>query len=185
MRVVYHEIDGPVSLIADPKADSRGYFVEMLRESTIQEVLGSDVKFVQENRIRSNTGVFRGFHYNRLGTQGKLVTGVTGAFFSFALDMRRDSPTYGLVARQLLEESDVPIQFWVPPGCAHGLLCLETGIAEYKSTIYYDPENEGSLSHKAVMTGVGWADVITHEKDDQVRSLEDFWNQTGGSTWTS
>ena len=115
----------PEVLILEPKVfgDSRGFFLESFNARTFREVTGLDVDFVQDNHSRSGRGVLRGLHYQLQQPQGKLVRVVRGAVYDVAVDVRRNSPTFGKwVGAELSEDNNC--QFWVPPGFAHGFVVL-------------------------------------------------------------
>lgn len=134
-------------LIIEPKVfgDERGFFLETFQAERYTELAGINIPFVQDNHSRSSRGVLRGLHFQKSKPQGKLVRVVRGEVYDIAVDIRRDSPTYGLWEAVILSEEN-KLQFWIPPGFAHGFLVLsETADFEYKCTDYYDPTDEGSL----------------------------------------
>lgn len=135
--------------------DERGFFLETFRESWFSE-RGLEYNFVQDNHSSSSKGVLRGLHYQMEQTQGKLVRVVRGDVFDVAVDMRRDSPTFGKYAAARLSEENKHL-FWVPPGFAHGFLVL-SDMAEfvYKCTDYYHPESEVSLRWDDPTVGIDW-----------------------------
>lgn len=179
MKYIPHPIAKVFSLIPTVHADHRGNFMELLRESEMSEAVGQEVRFVQENKIFSRFKVLRGFHYNLKGNQGKLVSSWKGTHVSYALCMDRESPDYGKMASQFLIAKE-HTQFWVPPGFAHALVCLtEGGIASYKSTQYYDGENERSLSYRAFDFPLALENAIVSDKDQIVQSLDEFWRLYG------
>ncbi|WP_261844981.1 dTDP-4-dehydrorhamnose 3,5-epimerase [Aliamphritea ceti] len=146
------------AVIIEPKVfgDDRGFFLETFRENRYAELIGSELSFVQDNHSRSSKGVLRGLHFQHKRPQGKLVRVVRGEVFDVAVDIRRDSPTYGQWEGVILTE-DNKRQFWVPPGLAHGFLVLsDVADFEYKCTDYYDPLDEGCLSWDDPTVGVEW-----------------------------
>jgi dTDP-4-dehydrorhamnose 3,5-epimerase len=133
--------------IIEPKVfgDDRGFFLETFHAARYAEQAGIDLPFVQDNHSRSAKGVLRGLHFQKTKPQGKLVRVVSGEVFDVAVDIRRDSPTFGQWAGVILSEQNKR-QFWVPPGFAHGFVVLsDTADFEYKCTDYYDPADEGSI----------------------------------------
>ncbi|MNO67690.1 dTDP-4-dehydrorhamnose 3,5-epimerase [compost metagenome] len=101
--------------------------------------------FVQDNRSRSTQNVLRGLHFQKTKPQGKLVTVTQGRVFDVAVDLRPDSPTFGQHESVLLTGEN-KIQFYIPPGFAHGFCVLsETADFQYKCTDYYDPADESGL----------------------------------------
>ncbi|GAA6152087.1 dTDP-4-dehydrorhamnose 3,5-epimerase [Pseudoteredinibacter isoporae] len=135
--------------------DERGFFLETFRESWFSE-RDLDYNFVQDNHSSSSKGVLRGLHYQMEHTQGKLVRVVRGDVYDVAVDMRRDSPSFGQYAAARLSEDNKHL-FWVPPGFAHGFLVL-SDMAEfvYKCTDYYHPESEVSLRWDDPSVGIDW-----------------------------
>lgn len=132
--------------IIEPKifGDERGFFMETFRSSVFDEVCGV-TDFVQENHSKSGHGTLRGLHYQTNNTQGKLVRVTKGEVFDVAVDMRKDSKTFGMWVGVYLSAENKK-QLWVPEGFAHGFY-VTSNEAEfvYKCTNYYDPESEVSL----------------------------------------
>jgi dTDP-4-dehydrorhamnose 3,5-epimerase len=148
----------PEVLILEPKVfgDSRGFFMESFNARTFREVTGLDVDFVQDNHSRSGRGVLRGLHYQLQQPQGKLVRVVRGAVHDVAVDVRRNSPTFGQwVGAELSEDNNR--QFWVPPGFAHGFVVLsESADFLYKTTDYYAPQHERCIMWNDPAIGIDW-----------------------------
>ena len=138
----------PDVLILEPQVfgDERGFFMESFNQKTWRELTGLDLNFVQDNHSRSSQGVLRGLHYQLPPTpQGKLVRCILGEVFDVAVDIRRQSPTFGhWVGARLNAENK--LQMWIPEGFAHGFLVLSE-FAEflYKTTDYYNPTQERGL----------------------------------------
>lgn len=144
MNVIKTTIDDV--LIFEPKVfgDERGFFMETFRESEFKD-LGLDVNFVQDNHSSSSKGVLRGLHYQSQQSQGKLVRVIAGEVYDVAVDLRKNSPSFGKHVGVHLSAQNRHI-FWVPPGFAHGFLVLsEKAEFIYKCTEYYAPEYEHSL----------------------------------------
>ncbi len=167
--------------------DERGFFVESFEQSRYKEVTGQDLNFVQDNISRSKKGVLRGLHFQRdPHAQGKLVSVLSGRVFDVALDIRPDSPTYGqyesleLTPPQVDEDGNWQwVQFWVPPGMAHGYLTLEDDTTfTYKTTDVYAPESDGGIMWNDPDMGIVWPDiddqVIVSQKDQQNPLLKDI-----------
>lgn len=135
----------PGVLILEPRlfGDERGFFLESFNQLAFNEATGLDVQFVQDNHSRSAKGVLRGLHYQLPPhEQGKLVRVVRGSVFDVAVDIRRDSPTFGKWVGVELSE-DNHRQLWIPPGLAHGFLVTsESADFLYKTTNYYAPAAE-------------------------------------------
>jgi len=123
MRVIATDLPDVLVVEEPVHRDARGDFVETYRAAGYHEAgIGP---FVQHNLSRSRRGVLRGLHYQAPGAQGKLVHVVRGRIFDVAVDVRRESPTFGRhVARELHEPDDVLVQLWIPPGFAHGFCVI-------------------------------------------------------------
>ena len=136
--------------------DARGFFFESFNEKVFRDVTGVHLPFVQDNHSRSAKGVLRGLHYQTQNAQGKLVRVVQGAVFDVAVDIRKDSPTYGKWVGEVLS-ADNKHQLWIPPGLAHGFLVL-TDSAEflYKTTDYYAPQFEACLAWNDPTLNIQW-----------------------------
>jgi dTDP-4-dehydrorhamnose 3,5-epimerase len=157
MTVTSFDIDG--LLLIDPKvfSDDRGYFLETFNELKYKEILGSQYTFVQDNLSLSAKGVLRGLHFQLAPyAQGKLVQVLKGKVLDVAVDIRRDSPTYGHYQSVELTEAN-HLQFWIPPGFAHGFLTLEENtLFSYKCTQYYSPENERTFLWNDETLQINW-----------------------------
>lgn len=177
MEVIITDI--PDVKIIKPKVfgDERGFFLETFTLKRYQQMLDiKELNFVQDNHSRSQKGVLRGLHFQRENPQGKLVRVVRGEVFDVAVDIRKNSPTYGKwVGVNLSEENKN--QLWIPPGLAHGFLVL-SNIAdfEYKCTNYYDPSSEGCLIWNDPKVNINWpiSDPILSEKDKLGKTLEEL-----------
>jgi dTDP-4-dehydrorhamnose 3,5-epimerase len=136
--------------------DDRGFFMESYNRRTLREAAGIDAEFVQDNHSRSAKGVLRGLHYQIIQPQGKLVRVTSGAVFDVAVDLRRNSPTFGKAATFELSGESRRMA-WIPPGFAHGFLVL-TEFADflYKTTDYYAPEHERCLRWDDPALGIQW-----------------------------
>lgn len=156
MNVIQGELPG--LLILEPKVwgDARGFFMESYNEKVFREASGLKLDFVQDNHSRSARGVLRGMHYQMQQPQGKLVRVVSGRVWDVAVDMRRNSPTFGKwQGVELSAENNR--QFWVPAGFAHGFVVLsETADFLYKTTDYYAPEHERCLAWDDPVVGIAW-----------------------------
>ena len=146
MNVIKTDI--PEVLIFEPKVfgDDRGFFFESFSQKVFEEAVGYKVNFVQDNHSKSLKGVLRGLHYQLAPyAQGKLVRCVAGEVFDVAVDIRKESPTFGQwVGVNLSAENKR--QLWIPEGFAHGFLVLsETAEFVYKTTNYYHPESDRGI----------------------------------------
>ena len=139
--------------------DERGFFYESFNQLQWLEKIGVDVAFVQDNHSRSCKGVLRGLHYQIQQAQGKLVRCVVGEVYDVAVDLRKDSSTFGCwIGVHLSAENKR--QFWVPAGFAHGFLVLSE-VAEflYKTTDYYAPEHERAIIWNDPDLKIEWPDI--------------------------
>lgn len=126
--------------------DDRGFFMETWNQKKFEElVAGKSTRFVQDNHSKSKKGILRGLHYQTENTQGKLVRVVSGEVFDVAVDIRKDSPTFGKWVGVYLSAENKR-QLWVPEGFAHGFY-VTSKEAEfvYKCTDYYNPKAEVSI----------------------------------------
>jgi dTDP-4-dehydrorhamnose 3,5-epimerase len=155
MEVIKTAIDG--ALIIQPKVfgDDRGFFMETYSRKRYEEA-GIPGDFVQDNLSFSRQGVLRGLHFQSPNAQGKLVSVPMGEVFDVAVDIRKDSATFGKwVGVHLSGENKH--QFWVPPGLAHGFLVLsETAMFSYKCTEYYSPKDEHTILWNDPDIGIEW-----------------------------
>ena len=158
MPFIETKISGVV--IFEPRifTDDRGYFFETYNEKVFKEA-GIDVNFVQDNQSKSSYGVIRGLHFQKQYPQGKLVRVIKGAVFDVAVDLRKQSATYGKWFGVELTESNFK-QFYIPAGFAHGFLVLSDE-AEfcYKVTDFYHPGDEGGLAWNDPAIGIVWPGV--------------------------
>jgi len=156
-------------VIIEPKVfgDDRGFFLETFQASRYAEEAGITLPFVQDNHSRSTKGVLRGLHFQKTKPQGKLVRVVKGEVYDVAIDIRKNSITFGQWEAVVLSE-DNKKQIWVPPGFAHGFMVLsDTADFEYKCTDYYDPSDEGSILWSDPDLNIPWpiATPVLSNKD--------------------
>lgn len=157
--------------------DERGYFFESYNREKFRSQ-GIDKNFVQDNESKSMKGVLRGLHFQKPPySQGKLVRVMKGAVLDVAVDLRKDSPSYGKWASIELTE-DNKFMYWVPPGFAHGFKTLEDHtVFFYKCTNMYHPESEGSIRWDDPALNIDWGNtdsLILSEKDKSAPLFEDF-----------
>lgn len=178
MEIIKTKLDGVV--IIEPKIfrDSRGYFFESFSQREFEEKI-CKINFVQDNESMSSYGVMRGLHFQRPPfTQAKLVRCVKGAVLDVAVDIRKDSPTYGQhVAVELTEDNHC--QMFIPHGFAHGFSVLsETAVFQYKCDQFYHPESDAGISILDKSLGIDWripADkAILSDKDTRHPLFKDF-----------
>ena len=139
--------------------DSRGYFMETYSQRDMEEA-GIYLTFVQDNQSMSTKGVLRGLHFQKNFPQTKLVRVIKGRVFDVAVDLRKDSATYGKwYGVELTEENKK--QFLIPRGFAHGFLVLsDTAEFCYKCDDFYHANDEGGLAWNDPSIGVVWPEVI-------------------------
>jgi dTDP-4-dehydrorhamnose 3,5-epimerase len=151
----------PDVLIIEPKvfADARGFFYESFNQKAFADATGLNQNFVQDNHSRSGKGVLRGLHYQIQQPQGKLMRVVNGAVFDVAVDIRKDSSTFGKwVGVELTGENHR--QLWVPAGFAHGFIVISDSVDFlYKTTDYYAPQHERCIAWNDPEIGIEWPDV--------------------------
>lgn len=165
-------------LIIEPTifGDERGFFLESFNVRRYADLAGIHLSFVQDNHSRSSAGVLRGLHFQILKPQGKLVRVVRGEVFDVAVDLRRESKTFGQWDSVILSETNRK-QFWIPPGFAHGFLVLsEIADFEYKCTEYYNPDDEGCLLWSDPQLNIDWPlrSPVLSEKDACAQSLSEL-----------
>lgn len=157
--------------------DSRGYFFESFNQSTFNTLIGQSVTFVQDNESYSTKGVLRGLHFQKEEwAQAKLVRVVKGRVLDVAVDIRKDSPTYGqYISVELTEDNKK--QLFVPRGFAHGFVVLsDTAIFSYKCDNYYNKEAEGGIIYNDTTLNIDWElpieTLIISEKDAILPTFE-------------
>ena len=123
MKVTKSKIDGLCVIEPDIYRDERGFFMESFQIKRYKELAGIDCNFVQDNFSRSSKNVLRGLHFQKKFPQGKLVRASKGEILDVAVDIRKESSTFGLWESFLLTEENRN-QVWVPPGLAHGCLIV-------------------------------------------------------------
>jgi len=150
--------------------DERGFFYESFNQQKFNKEIGENITFVQDNHSKSSKGVLRGLHYQEEPfAQGKLVRVIVGEVFDVAVDVRKDSPTYGQWVAEVLSGENKK-QLWIPEGFAHGFLTLSNE-AEflYKTTDFYNKESEKSIHWKNNEFNIDWPEVeervLTSKKD--------------------
>lgn len=171
-------------IVIDPTVfgDNRGFFMESYSKKDFSEI-GMDVEFVQDNHSKSKKGVLRGLHFQTQHVQGKLVRVTAGAVLDVAVDLRKNSPTFG---KYYLVEltADNKKMFYIPPGFAHGFLTLEDNTEfQYKCTDYYAPEFDSGVLWNDSEIGIDWnfekyglsaEAILLSDKDKQQQTLKEF-----------
>lgn len=154
-------------------ADSRGYFFESFNQQKFSNITGVVTPFVQDNQSKSTRGVLRGLHFQQgEHAQAKLVRVLEGVVLDVAVDLRRDSPTFGeYVAVELT--GDNHLQLYIPRGFGHGFVVLsETATFFYKCDNFYNKSSEGGLIYNDKTINIDWKinaeDLLLSEKDSEL-----------------
>ncbi len=159
--------------------DNRGYFMETYNQKEFFD-LNVTVNFVQDNQSRSTLNVLRGLHYQTVNPQDKLVRVTFGQVYDVAVDIRKDSPTFGKYYGILLSAENKK-QFFIPKGCAHGFV-VTSDIAEfvYKCSDFYTPLGEGGIIWNDKTLNIDWekyvdiSKVILSEKDKKHQTFLEY-----------
>jgi dTDP-4-dehydrorhamnose 3,5-epimerase len=171
------EIEGVFVIEPEVFGDQRGYFMETYNYEEFKEN-GLDMVFVQDNQSKSKKGVLRGLHFQTGHSQGKLVRVISGEVFDVAVDLRKNSLTYGKWYGVKLS-SENKKQYYVPEGFAHGFLVLsDEAEFVYKCTDFYHPELEGGIAWDDTEIGIKWPiegidEVFLSEKDKKLPGLSE------------
>ena len=178
MEIIKTNIEGVI--IVEPRIfkDGRGYFFESFSQREFEEKV-CKTTFVQDNESKSSYGVVRGLHFQKPPfAQSKLVRVIKGAVLDVAVDIRKDSPTFGqYVSVELTGENHR--QFFIPRGFAHGFSVLsEEVIFQYKCDNFYSPQSEGAIAWNDSDLNIDWRipveEVVLSEKDSKHPKLKDW-----------
>ena len=178
MNLIKTTLDGLVVLKPIIIKDRRGYFMESYHKEHTNKLIGN-VKFVQDNESESSRGVLRGLHFqNPPYAQAKLVRCLKGNVLDVALDLRKDSKTYGCFETTLLSEENKN-QLFIPKGFAHGFVVLsETAIFSYKVDNYYNSDSESGILWNDPDLKIDWKtpkdEIIISEKDKKLSTFNNF-----------
>lgn len=179
MKVEQTKLEGCFIINDTIFPDGRGYFFESFNQRKFTEQTGVDVSFVQDNQSFSTRGVLRGLHLQKgEHAQAKLVRVLAGLVLDVAVDVRKDSPTFGqYVAVELSAENHR--QLFIPRGFAHGFVVLsETAVFFYKCDNFYYKEAEGGILYNDPAIGIDWGiatvELSLSEKDLKLPPLESF-----------
>ena len=169
-------IEGVYKIDVKKYGDNRGYFMETYKKADFDEA-GLVYDFVQDNQSKSKKGVLRGLHFQKTFPQAKLVRCLEGKVFDVAVDLRKDSPTYGKWEGVILD-AELGNQFMIPRGFAHGFLVLtETATFAYKCDELYHPEDEGGIMYNDEEIGIEWpsidGEILLSEKDKKHLKLSE------------
>jgi len=173
MKVTESRLKGVLLIKPRVFEDSRGFFLETYNRDRYRDN-GIEAEFVQDNYARSTRGILRGMHYQIKHSQAKLVWVPEGEVFDVAVDLRKDSPTFGQWEGYTLSSKNKH-QLFVPTGFAHGYCVIsETADFMYKCTDFYYPEDEGGLIWNDPKVGIEWPieDPVLSEKDQNNPTLE-------------
>lgn len=177
MNFIEQEIPGVWIIEPAVFNDSRGYFFEAFKKSEFEQHVGN-VNFIQDNESKSSYGVLRGLHYQKGEfSQAKLVRVIKGEVLDVAVDIRKDSPTFGKHVAVLLSEENKK-QFFIPRGFAHGFLVLsQEAIFTYKVDNIYAPQADAGVIYNDPTIGIQWniseKDILLSEKDQKLPLLAD------------
>ncbi|MPM77475.1 dTDP-4-dehydrorhamnose 3,5-epimerase [bioreactor metagenome] len=177
MKIINTEINDLFIIEPDVFGDDRGYFFESYNKMKLDPLIGNEYIFVQDNESKSSYGVIRGLHYQLAPfSQAKLVRVLQGKVYDVAVDLRRNSPTFGnWVGVELSGENKR--QFFIPKGFAHGFSVLsETAVFAYKCDEYYHPEAEAGIIYNDPSLNIDWkvkdADIKVSSKDNVLPNFE-------------
>ena len=172
------EIPDVVVIEPTVHGDSRGYFVETFRQDKLEEFLGYKINFCQDNESKSSKGVLRGLHYQLPPhAQTKLVRVIQGRVLDVAVDIRRNSPTFGKYVAVLLSAENKK-QLLVPRGFAHGFVVLEDDtVFAYKVDNYYSPQCDRGIAFDDENLNIDWIlkkeELKLSEKDTKQPKLNE------------
>lgn len=178
MKIYQTPLNGCITITPNTFNDDRGYFFESYNAKSFNAAIGYDVNFVQDNQSFSTKGVCRGLHLQKgIHSQSKLVRVTRGEVLDVAVDLRKNSPTFGEhFTVKLSEENN--IQFFIPRGFAHGFVVLsEVAVFQYKCDNYYDKASEGGIYFADPNLNIDWGmpvdNLIISEKDLKLPLLKD------------
>lgn len=155
MKIYKTKIKGLVLIKKNQYFDNRGCFFEAFNEKIYSE-LGIETNFVQDNFSISKKNVLRGLHYQKKNPQGKLISVIRGSILDIAVDIRKNSKTFGKYQSFILSEKNCR-QLWIPRNFAHGFLSLSTNtIVNYKCTDLYDPEDQNTIIWNDKNLKISW-----------------------------
>lgn len=169
------ELEGLILLEPQVHGDERGFFVETYRRDAWAE-LGVEAEFVQHNHSRSGQGILRGLHFQTEPGQAKLLRCARGAIFDVAVDLRRDSPTYGKWEGHVLDD-ERHLQLFIPVGFAHGFVVTsEVADVSYLVSSVYDPATEAGFAWDDPDVGIDWGveEPLVSERDRSAPKLAEI-----------
>jgi dTDP-4-dehydrorhamnose 3,5-epimerase len=176
MKITKTNIDGLLVIESEVFSDERGSFFENWNLNKFKEI-GVNDNFVQDNESISSKGVLRGLHFqNPPYAQSKLVRAIKGSVLDVAVDIRLNSPTYGLYYSVVLSDKNFK-SFFIPKGFAHGFISLEDNtIFSYKCSDFYNKDSEGSIAWNDNDLAIDWQlfNPILSTKDSNAQCFKDF-----------
>ena len=172
MKVLPLKIPDVKLIVPDVFEDERGFFFESYNQQKLNDAIGQEIIFVQDNHSKSSHGVLRGLHYQEAPfAQGKLVRVIAGEVYDVALDIRKDSPTFGQWVSEILSGENKK-QLWIPEGFAHGFLTISSE-AEfvYKTTNFYSKNHEVTINYLNNPFDIKWPlkEVLLSKKDSNAK----------------
>jgi dTDP-4-dehydrorhamnose 3,5-epimerase len=180
MKVDNTKIEDLKIITPDVFEDERGFFYESFSAKKYKEHIGEFVKFTQDNVSYSVAGSVRGLHFQIGKPQGKLIQCLKGIVFDVAVDLRKESETFGEYSWVILSERNKK-QFWIPPGFAHGFMALdEHNIIQYKCSEEYFPLGERTLQWDDEEVGIKWPhcpNLTISSKDKKGETLTELINK--------
>jgi dTDP-4-dehydrorhamnose 3,5-epimerase len=175
MKINKTPIDGILVIEPDVFKDERGFFLETFHAQKYMD-LGIEDNFVQDNMSFSSKGILRGLHFQHRNPQAKLVQVLLGEVFDVAVDIRRDSPTFGKWFGIMLSQENL-LQMYIPEGFAHGYCVVsKTALFAYKCSNFYSPADEGGLLWSDPDIEIKWpiSNPVLSAKDSQLPCLSEF-----------
>ena len=179
MRVEETKLSGCFVIHDTVLEDSRGYFFESFNKQKFDALTGTDITFVQDNQSKSTRGVLRGLHFQRgIHSQAKLVRVLEGSVLDVAVDLRKDSLTFGQYEAVELTSTN-HLQFFIPRGFGHGFVVLsKTATFFYKCDNFYNKESDGGLIYNDSTININWqldsSELLLSEKDKLQPTFEEI-----------
>ncbi len=173
-------IEGLIEIIPSVFNDERGYFFELYQSKKFN-ALGLNISFVQDNQSFSKKNVIRGLHFQRPPyQQGKLVMAVTGKVIDVAVDLRKDSPTFG-EHKKIVLDGNLHNMIYIPEGFAHGFAALEDSVFFYKCTSFYDKASDDGIRWDDPDLKIDWEidQPLISGKDQSLPTFAEFKNKVG------
>ena len=177
MRFKKTDFKGLILIFHNVYSDYRGDFKEILKKNKLEDFLGYNLNFCQANSVKSNLNVLRGLHFQKEPfAQSKLISVAHGEILDIAVDIRKNSKTYGKYFSRILSARNNESIF-IPRGFAHGYLTLtKNAIINYEVDNYYKPEMEDGISYKDDFLNIDWgineSKIIISEKDNNLKYFE-------------